>query len=79
MAAQVGDRIIVESQKVGGAAREGEILVIPEACYGTRYRLRVRALRFLCGITGPVARRASARTARARSARHSSLTTDVAT
>jgi hypothetical protein len=37
MAAQVGDRIIVESQKVGRAAREGEII---EASYGTRYRVR---------------------------------------
>ena len=40
MAAQVGDRIIVESQKVGRAAREGEILEIIEASYGTRYRVR---------------------------------------
>ena len=39
MAAQVGDRIIVESQKVGRAAREGEILEIIEAFYGTRYRV----------------------------------------
>jgi hypothetical protein len=50
MAAQVGDRIIVESQKVGRAAREGEILEIIEAfavvglvaglvLYGTRYRV----------------------------------------
>jgi hypothetical protein len=37
VAAQVGDRIIVASQKVGRAAREGEIL---EASYGTRYRAR---------------------------------------
>jgi hypothetical protein len=40
MAAQVGDRIIVESQKVGRAAREGEVLEIIEASYGTRYRVR---------------------------------------
>ena len=40
MAAQVGDRIIVASQKVGRAAREGEILEIIEASYGTRYRVR---------------------------------------
>ena len=40
MAAQVGDRIIVESQKVGRAAREGEILEMIEASYGTRYRVR---------------------------------------
>ena len=38
MAAQIGDRIIVASQKVGHAAREGEILEIIEASYGTRYR-----------------------------------------
>jgi Domain of unknown function (DUF1918) len=38
-AAQVGDRIIVESQKVGRATREGEILEIIEASYGTRYRV----------------------------------------
>lgn len=40
MAAQVGDRIIVASQKVARAAREGEILEIIEASYGTRYRVR---------------------------------------
>jgi hypothetical protein len=40
MAAQIGDRIIVESQRVGRAAREGEILEIIEASYGTRYRVR---------------------------------------
>jgi Domain of unknown function (DUF1918) len=40
MAAQVGDRIIVESQAVGRAARQGEILEIIEASYGTRYRVR---------------------------------------
>ena len=40
MAAQVGDQLIVESQKVGRAAREGEILEIIEASYGTRYRVR---------------------------------------
>ena len=40
MATQVGDRIIVASQKVGRAAREGEILEIIEASYGTRYRVR---------------------------------------
>jgi hypothetical protein len=38
--AQVGDRIIVESQAVGRAARQGEILEIIEASYGTRYRVR---------------------------------------
>lgn len=40
MAAQVGNRIIVESQAVGRAARQGEILEIIEASYGTRYRVR---------------------------------------
>src|SRR6266516_669928 len=39
MAAQIGDRIIVESQRVGQAAREGEVLEIIEASYGTRYRV----------------------------------------
>ena len=40
MAARVGDRIIVASQKVGRAAREGEILEVIEASYGTRFRVR---------------------------------------
>jgi len=33
MAAQIGDRIIVESQRVGRVARKGEILEIIEAAY----------------------------------------------
>ncbi|OGN86834.1 MAG: hypothetical protein A2X23_02285 [Chloroflexi bacterium GWC2_73_18] len=40
MAAKVGDRIVVESEKVGQAAREGEILEVVEAPYGTKYRVR---------------------------------------
>jgi uncharacterized protein DUF1918 len=39
MAAKVGDRIIVESQKVGRPARQGEILEVIEASYGTSYRV----------------------------------------
>lgn len=40
MAARVGDRIVIESEKVGQAAREGEILEVIEASYGIRYRVR---------------------------------------
>ena len=40
MTARVGDRIVVDSEKVGQAAREGEILEVIEASYGTRYRVR---------------------------------------
>lgn len=40
MTARVGDRIVVESEKVGQAAREGEILEVIEASYGIRYRVR---------------------------------------
>jgi hypothetical protein len=40
MVARTGDRIIVESEKVGQPAREGEILEVVEASYGTRYRVR---------------------------------------
>lgn len=39
MTAKAHDRIVVESQKVGQPAREGEILEIIEASYGTRYRV----------------------------------------
>ena len=39
MTAKTYDRIIVESQKVGQPAREGEVLEIIEASYGTRYRV----------------------------------------
>jgi uncharacterized protein DUF1918 len=40
MAANVGDRIVVESQKVGTAAREGEILEVIETAVGVNYRVR---------------------------------------
>lgn len=40
MVAKVGDRIVVESERVGQPDREGEILEIIEAPYGTRYRVR---------------------------------------
>lgn len=40
MAAQIGDRIIVESQKVGIAERQGEILEVIPHDYGTEYRVR---------------------------------------
>ena len=40
MTANVGDRIVVESQKVGQAAREGEILEIVASTFGIRYEVR---------------------------------------
>jgi len=40
MTARVGDRIVVESEKVGQAPREGVILEVIEASYGIRYRVR---------------------------------------
>jgi len=40
MDTQVGDRIVVESEKVGLADRQGEILEVIQASYGTRYRVR---------------------------------------
>jgi hypothetical protein len=40
MTAKVGDRIVIESEKVGQAAREGKILEVKEADYGTNYRVR---------------------------------------
>lgn len=39
MTAKAHDRIVVESQKVGQSAREGEILETIQASYGTRYRV----------------------------------------
>jgi hypothetical protein len=39
MDAKVGDRIVVESEKVGQPDREGEILEVIEASYGTRFRV----------------------------------------
>lgn len=40
MAGNVGDRIVIESEKVGQAAREGEILEAIEHDSGTEYRVR---------------------------------------
>jgi hypothetical protein len=40
MTARVGDRIVVESERVGQADREGVILEVLEASYGIRYRVR---------------------------------------
>ena len=40
MDAQAGDRIVVDSGKVGLPEREGEILEVIPASYGTRYRVR---------------------------------------
>ena len=40
MIAKAGDRIVVDSQKVGTPAREGEVLEVIEASYGTRFRVR---------------------------------------
>jgi hypothetical protein len=40
MAAKAGDRIIVESEKVGKAPREGEILEAIESPLGVRYSVR---------------------------------------
>lgn len=39
MTVKAHDRIVVESQKVGQPAREGEILETIQASYGTRYRV----------------------------------------
>lgn len=40
MTANAGDRLIVESERVGQPTREGAILEVIEASYGTRYRVR---------------------------------------
>jgi len=40
MTGKIGDRIIIESEKVGQPAREGEILHVIESEYGMRYRVR---------------------------------------
>ncbi len=40
MIEKVGDRIVVESEKVGQRAREGEILAVFESPFGTNYRVR---------------------------------------
>ncbi|MEO5918997.1 MAG: DUF1918 domain-containing protein [Candidatus Limnocylindrales bacterium] len=40
MISKIGDRIVIDSERVGQRDREGEILEIIEASYGTRYRVR---------------------------------------
>ncbi len=40
MVARAGDRISIESEKVGTAAREGEILEAIELAAGPHYRVR---------------------------------------
>lgn len=40
MIARIGDRIAIESERVGQAERQGTILEIVEASYGTRFRVR---------------------------------------
>jgi hypothetical protein len=39
MAVKQRDRIVIESEKIGRPTREGEILEVIEASYGTRYRV----------------------------------------
>jgi len=39
MKPNVGDRIVVESEKVGRPAREGVVLEVIDADYGVRYRV----------------------------------------
>lgn len=40
MIAKVGDRIVVESEKVSQPDRVGEILEVIESDFGTRYRVK---------------------------------------
>ena len=40
MSVKIGDQIVVESQHVGIAPREGEILEVLESSAGPRYRVR---------------------------------------
>jgi hypothetical protein len=40
MGAKAGDRIIVESEKVGTRAREGEILEVIDSPSGSHYQVR---------------------------------------
>jgi len=40
MVGKVGDRIVVESEKVGTKTREGEILEVIDHPYGPEYRVR---------------------------------------
>jgi hypothetical protein len=39
MAVKQRDRIVIDSDKAGQPAREGDILEVIEASYGTRYRV----------------------------------------
>jgi hypothetical protein len=39
MATKQRERIVIDSEKAGQPAREGEILEVIEASYGTRYRV----------------------------------------
>lgn len=40
MVGKVGDRIVIESEKVGQRAREGEILAVVEGANGVTYEVR---------------------------------------
>jgi hypothetical protein len=40
MSVKIGDRIVIESERVGIAAREGEILELIDSVAGPRYRVR---------------------------------------
>lgn len=40
MQAKPGDRIVIESEKVGTRVRAGEIVEVTESPYGTNYRVR---------------------------------------
>jgi hypothetical protein len=40
MSVKIGDRIVIESERVGQAPREGEILEVLESSAGPRYRVR---------------------------------------
>jgi len=40
MKAMTGDQILIDSQKAGQPPRQGEILEVLEAAFGTRYRVR---------------------------------------
>jgi hypothetical protein len=40
MTGNVGDRIVIESEKVGQRPREGEILEVVDSPLGTRYLVR---------------------------------------
>lgn len=40
MQAKAGDRIVIESERVGDHVREGEIIAVTESPYGANYRVR---------------------------------------